>query len=87
MAMVTTTYEMEAMIRGYHVYATVWLNTFFLTLLVPVRTLDVTVQLSAGLDRPARYGRALVGVGNFRGIIFAEAVVSEKTAKFKSHEI
>ena len=22
--MVTTTYEMEAMIRGYHVYATVW---------------------------------------------------------------
>ena len=49
--------------------------------------LDVTVQLSAGLDRPARYGRALVGVGNFRGIIFAEAVVSAKTAKFKSHEI
>ena len=24
MAMATTTYEMEAMIRGYHVYATVW---------------------------------------------------------------
>ena len=35
MAMATTTYEMEAMIRGYHVYATVWLNTFFLALLVP----------------------------------------------------
>ena len=24
MAMATTTYEMEAMIRGYHVYVTVW---------------------------------------------------------------
>ena len=24
MATATTTYEMEAMIRGYHVYATVW---------------------------------------------------------------
>ena len=24
MVMATTTYEMEAMIRGYHVYATVW---------------------------------------------------------------
>ncbi len=24
MAMATTTYEMAAMIRGYHVYATVW---------------------------------------------------------------
>ena len=24
MAMATTTYEMEAMIRGYHVYTTVW---------------------------------------------------------------
>ena len=24
MAMAKTTYEMEAMIRGYHVYATVW---------------------------------------------------------------
>ena len=43
MVMATTTYEMQAMIRGSHVYATVWLNTFFLALLVPVRTLDVTV--------------------------------------------
>ena len=33
MVMATTTYEMEAMIRGYHAYATVWLNTFFLVLL------------------------------------------------------
>ena len=24
MAMATTTYEMEAMIRSYHIYATVW---------------------------------------------------------------
>ena len=36
---------------------------------------------------PARYGRALVGVGNFHWISFAEAVVSAKTAKIKSHEI
>ena len=44
MAMATITYEMEDMIYGYHVYATVWdaqigeellLNIFFLALLVP----------------------------------------------------
>ena len=43
MAMATTMYEMEAIICGYHIYATVWdaqigeellLNTFFLALLV-----------------------------------------------------
>ena len=59
------------------------LNTFFLALLVPRSYFG----RDSWLGRPARYGRALAGVGNFRWIIFAEAVVSAKTAKFKSHEI
>ena len=47
----------------------------------------ITVYKGINFTVPAQYGPALVDVGNFRWIIFAEGVVSAKTAKIKSHEI
>ena len=70
--MATTMYEMEAMIRGYHVYATVWDTQIGEELYSARETGNIRDPYAVGVKKAdltvghiPRW-RALVGIGNFR---------------------